>query len=71
MIERWIKFDPTRLTRLEVIGEDGRLLVFYGRMKNFDLQDQGRTLKIFLGKDCKGCMQDKEFNGRCHSCDLS
>jgi hypothetical protein len=47
-LERWIRFDPARLDRLEVIGNGGRRLVFYGRMKDFDLQDQGRTLKVFI-----------------------
>jgi hypothetical protein len=61
--ERWIKFDPRELTRLEVIGAEGRRLVYYGTMKDFDLQDQGRTLKIFLGEEdrCKRCMKDKEW----------
>ena len=49
--ERWIRFDPRRLTRLEVIGPEGRRLVYYGTMKDFDLQDTGRTLKIFLGQE--------------------
>lgn len=39
-----------KITRLEVIDDEGRQFVRYfeaGEMK-FDLQDEGRTLKIFL-----------------------
>lgn len=38
------------LSRLEVIDDEGRQLVYYGRVKDIAVQDQGRTVKIFLDK---------------------
>lgn len=36
------------VTRFEVINESGRVLVKYGIHIQADLQDEGRTLKIFM-----------------------
>ena len=43
------------VSRVEVIGPDGREYVRYfeeGEFMRFSIQDEGRTLKIFI-EDCK------------------
>lgn len=43
--------DDTDVSRVEVIGPDGREYVRYfeeGEFMNFSIQDEGRTLKIFI-----------------------
>ena len=39
--------DPV-ITRVEVIGKEGRLLVKYVESATVSWQDDGRTLKVFL-----------------------
>ena len=40
------------VTRLEVIGPNGREVVSYGvKNLNFSVQDNGKTLKVFYGVD--------------------
>jgi|TARA_B110000914_G_C15413380_1_gene422976 hypothetical protein len=36
------------ITRVEVIGKEGRLLVKYVESATISMQDEGRTLKVFL-----------------------
>jgi hypothetical protein len=44
-----LKDDTSKVTRLEVIDEDGRSYVKYGITDvQFSLQDDGRTLKLFV-----------------------
>lgn len=45
-----IKIDITRVNRVEIIGE-GREFVRYFDSGEFSLQDSGRTLKIFVGRE--------------------
>lgn len=41
--------EPEKITRIEVIGDGGRLLVKWGiRLEDIQIQDYGRTLKIFI-----------------------
>jgi hypothetical protein len=40
-----------KVTRLEVIAEDGRVLVLYGVKVDLSIQDDGRTLKVFAIKE--------------------
>ncbi len=41
--------EPPIITRLEVIDEDGRLIVLRDLTElKYDIQDNGRTLKIFV-----------------------
>lgn len=37
-----------KVTRFEVINESGRIIVQYGVHVTLSLQDDGRTLKVFL-----------------------
>lgn len=39
--------DLSRVTRLEVIDDAGRALVMWGTSVYVDLQDGGRTMKVF------------------------
>ena len=41
--------DTSKVTRFEVIGKPGRMIVRYGVSVRLALQDEGRTLKVFLG----------------------
>lgn len=42
-------FDTSKVTRVEVIDDNGRSYVKYGIADiEFSLQDDGRTLKLFL-----------------------
>lgn len=44
--------DTKKITRLEVIDEDGRNYVNLGVKKvEFEVQDEGRTLKIFINSN--------------------
>lgn len=40
--------DTSQVTRVEVIAGTGRLLVRYDVRAELSLQDDGRTLKVFL-----------------------
>ena len=43
------EFDVEKVTRLEVIDADGRSYTMHGiESMEFSLQDDGRTLKIFV-----------------------
>lgn len=46
------KCDFGKVTRFEVIDATGRILVRYGVAVEMHVQDEGRTLKVFL-KDIK------------------
>lgn len=39
-----------KVTRLEVIGPEGRVLTELGVHVTLQLQDDGRTLKVFFGQ---------------------
>jgi hypothetical protein len=45
--------DNTKITRLEVINENGRLVVLYDVKVELSYQDDDRTLKIFVKDKCK------------------
>lgn len=45
-----IEIDQSLLSRVEVIGPDGREYVKYHNKITLSLQDDGKTLKIFLEK---------------------
>jgi hypothetical protein len=45
--------DTSAVTRFEVIDETGRVLVKYGVTVELSLQDDERTLKVFLNKPVK------------------
>lgn len=45
---RYVMFNPETISRLEIISNLGRELVYYGGVKDVSVQDQGRTIKIFL-----------------------
>lgn len=40
-------------TRFELIGPTGRITVHYGKVEA-DEQDGGRTLKVFIDRECGG-----------------
>lgn len=42
--------DPTKVTRVEVIDSNGRAYVAYGVQPTIMLQDNGRTLKVFVDR---------------------
>lgn len=42
--------DTSLLSRIEIIGSKGREIVTYGSYQ-FDIQDEGRTLKIFRNEN--------------------
>lgn len=61
------------ITRLEVIGEDGRMLVLTDISVSVSIQDGGRTMKLFTkakGNDlCPNCEKPTEATGeQCDSC---
>lgn len=45
--------DTQKVTRVEVIGDHGRLFTLWGLLAGIELQlqDDGRTLKVFLKGD--------------------
>lgn len=43
-----LNFLLANVTRIEVIGDGGREFVRYQRMTQASLQDEGRTLKLFM-----------------------
>lgn len=47
-IDAFAEDQETPITRVEVIGNDGRLLVKYVKNAKISMQDNDRTLKIFL-----------------------
>ncbi len=40
--------DDGLITRVEVIDQDGRALVRYNQTVTVSVQDEGRTLKVFI-----------------------
>ena len=40
--------NTNKVTRLEVIDKNGRVLTYYDVSVKYQLQDDGRTLKIFV-----------------------
>ena len=55
MAEQVRKNEFSKISRVEVIGPDGREYVRYFEPEecmNYIIQDEGRTLKIFI-EDCK------------------
>lgn len=39
--------EENKLSRFELIDDNGRLIVYYGKLEA-EYQDEGRTLKVFL-----------------------
>lgn len=54
-----VKHDIAKVTRFEVITEEGRVYVRYGINVDLSLQDDGRTLKVFLNERLDGDTQSK------------
>lgn len=54
-----VKHDTAKVTRFEVITEEGRVYVRYGVNVDLSLQDDGRTLKVFLNERLDGDTQSK------------
>jgi len=59
-----LTFDDTKITRFEVIDEDGRSLVFHapeGKKGHvfLSVQDDDRTLKVFLDRKPAKTKQDE------------
>lgn len=53
------KDETSKVTRFEVITEEGRVYVRYGVNVDLSLQDDGRTLKVFLNERLDGDTQSK------------
>lgn len=51
--------NTSKVTRFEVITEEGRVYVRYGVNVDLSLQDDGRTLKVFLNERLDGDTQSK------------
>ena len=43
-----INDDLEKVARLELIDEDGRVFTYYDVFVNIDIQDNGRTMKVFV-----------------------
>lgn len=65
--------DTGKVTRFEVIDDEGRAYVKYGVVVELSLQDDSRTLKVFI-KDpelslCRSCYcMTKTIGGHCGKC---
>jgi len=47
-IDAFAEYNKPTITRVEVIGNDGRILVKYCKSATVSMQDDGRTMKVFL-----------------------
>jgi hypothetical protein len=54
---RAVACDTSKVTRLEVIDEDGKRIVRYGGNVRLLLQDDGLTLKVFMGGRDKAAIE--------------
>lgn len=52
--------DQKKVSRVEIIGQNGRECVKYGEF-TFSLQDDGKTLKVFVDKECSAEKIKKNF----------
>ena len=63
-----------KTTRVEVIDENGRSYVKYlteDQEVVYSLQDDDRTLKVFIQKKRTECEHEFDHNGECLKCDES
>lgn len=62
------RFDTPEVTRVEVIDETGRVYVRFDVNASVSLQDEGRTLKLFVGPNGKHEVREQIVKGlRDHS----
>jgi len=47
-IDAFAEYNTPTVTRVEVIGKDGRVLVKYCKNATVSMQDDGKTMKVFL-----------------------
>jgi len=55
-----MQINQHQITRVEIIGKNGRECVKYGAF-SFSVQDDGKTLKIFVDKEVREHPYDKKW----------
>ena len=50
MVKKYVTINQQKITRVEVITESGRAYVKHNSDINLSIQDDGKTLKIFISK---------------------